>query len=143
MAFQLYLRPYPRALFLVSSTTALVLKQPELNDKDAKAEIELLALDDVDLTRLVRINKASCVTGVLGLLSIPVAGTNEIFLLVSTAAIVLPPLLPGTTLTASKLLAVEFHCLTSGESTSERSEREKQEERKDSRGTRVTSRQRS
>ncbi|KAJ9095489.1 hypothetical protein QFC20_006632 [Naganishia adeliensis] len=114
MAFQLYLRPYPRALYLVSSTTALVLQQPELNDKDDKAEIELLALDDVDLTRLVRINKAPCVTGVLGLLSIPVAGTNEIFLLVSTAAIVLPPLLPGTTLTASKLLAVEFHCLTSG-----------------------------
>lgn len=116
MAFQLYLRPYPRALYLVSSTTALVLKQPELNGADDKAEIELLSLDDVDLTRLVRINRATSVTGVLGLLSIPVGATSEIFLLVSTAAIALPPLLPGTTLTASKLLAVEFHCLTSGES---------------------------
>lgn len=114
MSFQLYLRPHPRALYLVSSTTALVLKQPESHSDD-KAEIELLALADVDLAQLVRINKASSVTGVLGLLSIPVAGTSEVFLLVATAAIGLPPVLPGTTLTPSKLLAVEFHCLTSGE----------------------------
>jgi hypothetical protein len=136
MSFQLYLRPHPRALYLVSSTTALVLKQPESHSDD-KAEIELLALQDVDLAPLVRINKASSVTGVLGLLSIPVAGTSEVFLLVATAAIGLPPVLPGTTLTPSKLLAVEFHCLTSGESVEEprakrdeaRAEREESSER--------------
>jgi hypothetical protein len=119
MAFQLYLQPYPRALYLVSSATALVFKQPESTPKtatlttDDKAEIELLALDDVDLTRLIKVNKGRNVLGVLGLLSIPVGGTSEIFLLVSTGAISLPPLLPSTILTASKLLSVEFHCLTS------------------------------
>jgi hypothetical protein len=119
MAFQLYLQPYPRALYLVSSATALVFKQPESTPKtatlttDDKAEIELLALDDVDLTRLIKVNKGRNVLGVLGLLSIPVGGTSEIFLLVSTGAISLPPLLPSTALTASKLLSVEFHCLTS------------------------------
>lgn len=120
MAFQLYLQPYPRALYLVSSATALVFKQPDSTAKtapaattDDKAEIELLALDDVDLTRLIKVNKGRSVLGVLGLLSIPVGGTSEIFLLLSSGAISLPPLLPSTTLTASKLLSVEFHCLTS------------------------------
>lgn len=42
-----------------------------------------------------------------------VGATNEIFLLISAAAISLPPLLPGTSLTPSKLLNVEFHCLSS------------------------------
>lgn len=116
MSFQLYLRPRPRTLYLVSATTALVLKQPDAT-ADPKAEIELLAVQDIDLSQLVRINKASAVTGVLGLLSIPIplAGTSEVFLLVATAAIGLPALVPGTTRTPSKLLAVEFHCLTSGE----------------------------
>ena len=120
MAFQLYLQPHPRVLYLVSSASALVFKQPDPSTEtsattttDDKAEIELLSLDDVDLTRLVKVNKSRNVLGVLGLLSIPVGGTSEIFLLVSTGAISLPPLLPSTTLTASKLLSVEFFCLTS------------------------------
>ena len=120
MAFQLYLQLHPRVLYLVSSASALVFKQPDPSTKtsattttDDKAEIELLSLDDVDLTRLVKVNKSRNVLGVLGLLSIPVGGTSEIFLLVSTGAISLPPLLPSTTLTASKLLSVEFFCLTS------------------------------
>lgn len=128
MSFRLYLLPNPRRLVLVSDTTALVFRRA--GDPDAKAEIELVSNEDVDLASMVRVNRGRSVLGVLGLLSIPVGecivpvldlslitscvgATNEIFLLISAAAISLPPLLPGTSLTSSKLLNVEFHCLSS------------------------------
>ncbi|KAJ9101490.1 hypothetical protein QFC19_005141 [Naganishia cerealis] len=145
MSFQLYLRPVPRTLVLVAATTALVFRRPD--KPDARAEIELVPVDSVDLAGMVRVNRGRAVGGVLGLLSIPVVSlednvpirdpisahserpprtptltahpflhpgtTHEIFLLVASGAIALPPLLSGTSLTPSKLLSVEFHCLSS------------------------------
>ncbi|KAJ9119073.1 hypothetical protein QFC22_003564 [Naganishia vaughanmartiniae] len=111
MSFQLYLLPNPRRLALVADTTALVFRRA--GEPDARAEIELVPVEDVDLASMVKVNRGRSVLGVLGLLSIPVGATNEIFLLIASAAISLPPLLPGTSFTPSKLLNVEFHCLSS------------------------------
>lgn len=77
MSFQLYLLPNPRRLVLVSDTTALVFRRA--GDPEARAEIELVPIEDVDLAPMVRVNRGRSVLGVLGLLSIPV-GEWKVFL---------------------------------------------------------------
>lgn len=162
MSFQLYLRPHPRTLILVSHTNALVFKphaRGQYQNEDGSSSrtdgrnlaiVEFLPLDQLDLEGTVKINKSRGVGGVLGLLNIPIGmnpswhsrlvdpsqliltfivltvlnswhflrivestKSSEIFLLCVAAATPLPPILPSTCLTPSKVLSVEFHCLSS------------------------------
>ena len=80
MSFQLYLRPHPRTFYLISSTHALLFKQPDsqtdqtLHSKPDpnSAVVELLDISEVDLAGLIKCNSGRFIGGVLGLLSLPI-----------------------------------------------------------------------
>jgi len=80
MSFQLYLRPHPRTFYLISSTHALLFKQPDgqihqtlhSSPDPNSAVVELLDLSEVDLAGLIKCNSGRFIGGVLGLLSLPI-----------------------------------------------------------------------
>ena len=78
MSATLYLRPQPRAFYLLTETNALVFRQPDANETKASRSVvvaEFLSLDEVDMRGLVRASEGRLVEGVLGVTSVP---TGEI-----------------------------------------------------------------
>ncbi|WVF65813.1 hypothetical protein IAT40_000550 [Kwoniella sp. CBS 6097] len=118
MPATLYLRPSPRAYFLLTETHALIFRQPDASESKASNSVvvaELLPIEEVDISGLVRASRGRSVEGVLGVTSVPSdrSPIPEIFLLLVSHSTLLPPLLPGSSLRPSKVLGVEFHSLTS------------------------------
>ncbi|ORY22516.1 SacI homology domain-domain-containing protein, partial [Naematelia encephala] len=118
MPATLYLRPSPRAFFLITLTHALVFRQPDASETKASRSVvvaEFLPIDEVDMRGLVRASKGRTVDGVLGVTSVPTERSPipEIFLLLLSASSPLPSLLPSSTLRPSRVIAVEFHSLSS------------------------------
>ncbi|KAK4689930.1 synaptojanin, partial [Tremellales sp. Uapishka_1] len=140
MTATLYVRPQPRAFFLLTSSHALVFRQPDVSETKASRSVvvaEFLALDDVDMRGLIKVSKGKGVEGVLGVTSVPSGKLRfaslglgdmahvevdlldrspvpEIFLLFLSAASTLPPLCPSTSLRPARVVGVEFHSLSSG-----------------------------
>lgn len=78
MPATLYLRPSPRAFFLITETHALVFRQPHASESKASRSVvvaEFLPVQDVDMRGLIRISKSRPVEGVLGVTSVP-SGTS-------------------------------------------------------------------
>ncbi|OCF43348.1 hypothetical protein I317_02786 [Kwoniella heveanensis CBS 569] len=118
MPATLYLRPSPRAYFLLTETHALIFRQPDARESKASKSVvvaEFLPIEEVDMGGLVRASRGRSVEGVLGVTSVPSdrSPIPEIFLLLVSHSTLLPPLLPGSSLRPSKVLGVEFHSLTS------------------------------
>jgi hypothetical protein len=70
----LYLRPSPRAFFLLTESHALVFRQPNASESKASRSVvvaEFLKVEDVDTRGLVRVSKNRPVDGVLGVTSVP------------------------------------------------------------------------
>ncbi|ODO04590.1 hypothetical protein I350_05196 [Cryptococcus amylolentus CBS 6273] len=117
MPASLYLRPSPRAFFLLTPKHALVFRQPSASEASASKSVvvaEWLPLEEVETQDLIKIHGG--VDGVLGVGSVPSAERSpvpEIFLFISTNSTPLPPLLPNSPLRPSKLLSVQFHSLSS------------------------------
>lgn len=76
MPARLYLRPSPRAFFLISESHALVFRQPGTSETKASRNVvvaEFLPLNEVDTTGLISIGRGT-VEGVLGVTSVPAGG---------------------------------------------------------------------
>nr|XP_031862893.1 uncharacterized protein CI109_001367 [Kwoniella shandongensis]KAA5529965.1 hypothetical protein CI109_001367 [Kwoniella shandongensis] len=118
MPATLYLRPSPRAYFLLTETHALIFRQPDASESKASNSVvvaEFLPIEEVDMRGLVRASRGRTVEGVLGVTSVPSdrSPIPEIFLLLVSHSTTLAPLLPHSTLRPSRVLAVEFHSLSS------------------------------
>lgn len=132
MPATLYIRPQPRAFFLLTTTHALVFRQPDASETKASRGVvvaEFLPIDEVDVRGLVRASRTRTVEGVLGVTSVPTGKLQctergadplldrspvpEIFLVLVSGATPLSPLLPGSTLRPSRVISVEFHSLSS------------------------------
>lgn len=130
---QLFLLPNPRTIYLISGNHALLFKQPDILDKSdtqnepalekksksVSAVVEVVDTEEIDRSSLIKLSNRS-IDGVLGLLNLPVDPMftssptgSETFLVVVSASSSLPPILPNSHLTPSKVLGVEFHCLGS------------------------------
>lgn len=82
MPSRLYLRPQPRAFFLITEHHALVFRQPEAGESKAARSVvvaEFLPIDEVDTTGLVPAGRGRSVEGVLGVTSVP-SGESDGFL---------------------------------------------------------------
>ncbi|CAD6579796.1 MAG: inositol polyphosphate 5-phosphatase, partial [Tremellales sp. Tagirdzhanova-0007] len=118
MAPTLYLRSQPRAFFLLTDTHALVFRQPSASESSASRSVviaEFLPIDEVDMRGLVRASRGRTVEGVLGVTSVPTERSSipEIFLLLVSSASTLSSLLPSSSLRPARVIAVEFHSLSS------------------------------
>ncbi len=74
MAPTLYLRPQPRAFFVLTDTHALVFRQPNSSESKASRSVvvaEFLPIDEVDMRGLIRASRGRTVQGVLGVTSVP------------------------------------------------------------------------
>lgn len=74
MPARLYLRPQPRAFYLLTETHALVFRQPGNDETKASRSVvvaEFLPLDQVDTADLISVPNARAVEGVLGVTSVP------------------------------------------------------------------------
>ncbi|OWZ31660.1 phosphatidylinositol phosphate phosphatase [Cryptococcus neoformans c45] len=112
----LYLRPSPRAFFLVTDSHALVFRQPSSSESKASRGVvvaEFLPLEEVDYNDLIKVRGRA--DGVLGVVSVPSERSPipEIFLLLLTHSTSLPPLIPSSSLQPSRIISVEFHSLSS------------------------------
>ncbi|WRT65736.1 uncharacterized protein IL334_002684 [Kwoniella shivajii] len=117
MPATLYLRPSPRAFFLLTSTHALIFRQPDASESKASKSVvvaEFLPIEEVDIGGLVKASRGRAVEGVLGVTSVPSERSPipEIFLLLVSHSTPLPPLLPSSSLRPAKVLGVEFHSLS-------------------------------
>lgn len=74
---------------------------------------EFLPLEEVDYNDLIKVKGRA--DGVLGVVSVPSERSPipEIFLLLLTHSISLPPLIPSSSLQPSRIISVEFHSLSS------------------------------
>lgn len=129
----LYLRPSPRAFFLVTDSHALVFRQPSSSESKASRGVvvaEFLPLEEVDFNDIVKVRGRA--DGVLGVVSVPSGESSdlnqiidadkqlierslipEIFLLLLNHSASLPPLIPSSSLQPSRIISVEFHSLSS------------------------------
>jgi hypothetical protein len=74
MPATLYLRPSPRAFFLLTDAHALIFRQPDAAETKASRSVvvaEFLPLDEVDMRGLIKASKGTYVEGVLGVTSVP------------------------------------------------------------------------
>lgn len=79
MPATLYIRPQPRAFFLLTTTHALIFRQPDARESKASRTVvvaEFLPIEEVDVRGLVRASKTRTVEGVLGVTSVP-TGKND------------------------------------------------------------------
>ncbi|OCF75027.1 phosphatidylinositol phosphate phosphatase [Kwoniella mangroviensis CBS 8886] len=120
MPATLYLRPSPRAFFLLTETHALVFRQPDASETKASKSVvvaEFLPIEEVDTRGLVKACRGRNVEGVLGVTSVPSdrSPIPEIFLLLVSHSTSLPSLLPSasSSIRPQKVIGVEFHSLTS------------------------------
>lgn len=68
----LYLRPSPRAFFLITDSHALVFRQPSSSESKASRGVvvaEFLPLEEVDYNDLIKVKGRA--DGVLGVVSVP------------------------------------------------------------------------
>ena len=80
MPATLYLRPQPRAFFLLTTTHALVFRQPDATETKASRTVvvaEFLPIEEVDVRGLVRASRTRTVDGVLGVTSVPTGKCSE------------------------------------------------------------------
>jgi hypothetical protein len=80
MPATLYLRPQPRAFFLLTTTHALIFRQPDATETKASRTVvvaEFLPIDEVDVRGLVRASRTRTVDGVLGVTSVPTGKCPE------------------------------------------------------------------
>jgi hypothetical protein len=79
MPATLYLRPSPRAYFLLTETHALIFRQPDASETKASRSVvvaEFLPIEAIDTRGLVKAGRAGMgVEGVLGVTSVP-SGTS-------------------------------------------------------------------
>nr|XP_019050419.1 phosphatidylinositol phosphate phosphatase [Kwoniella bestiolae CBS 10118]OCF29349.1 phosphatidylinositol phosphate phosphatase [Kwoniella bestiolae CBS 10118] len=119
MPATLYLRPSPRAFFLLTETHALIFRQPDASESKASKSVvvaEFLPIEEVDTRGLVKACRGRSVEGVLGVTSVPSdrSPIPEIFLLLVSHSTSLPSLLPSSSsIKPQKVIGVEFHSLTS------------------------------
>jgi hypothetical protein len=74
MPATLYLRPSPRAFFLLTDTHALIFRQPDASESKVSRSVvvaEFVPIDEVDMRGLVRASRGRTVEGVLGVTSVP------------------------------------------------------------------------
>ena len=75
MTATLYLRPSPRAYFLITETHALIFRQPHASESKASRSVvvaEFKPMEEVDTRGLIRAGRAGLgVEGVLGVTSVP------------------------------------------------------------------------
>lgn len=74
MPATLYLRPSPRAYFLITDTHALVFRQPDSTESKAARSVvvaEFLNVDEIDRDGLILASRGRTVEGVLGVTSVP------------------------------------------------------------------------
>nr|ODN92411.1 phosphatidylinositol phosphate phosphatase [Cryptococcus depauperatus CBS 7841] len=115
MTLALYLRPSPRAFFIFASTGVLLFRQPSAQETKASKSVvvaEFLPQEEINVYDLVKVGE---VEGVLGVVSVPSdrSPIPEIFLLLLTHTIPLPPLVPSSSLRPCKLISVDFYSLSS------------------------------
>jgi hypothetical protein len=138
MPVALYLRPQPRAFFLLTDTHALVFRQPTASETKASRSVvvaEFLPLDEIDMGDLIPAGRSRSIEGVLGVTSVPTGESSisrqvdcdssnhltfaerspvpEIFLLLVSASTPLSPMLPSSSLRPARVVSVEFHSLSS------------------------------
>ncbi|EIW69000.1 hypothetical protein TREMEDRAFT_39318 [Tremella mesenterica DSM 1558] len=118
MPASLYLRPNPRAFFLLTSDHALVFRHPDTTESKASKSVvvaEFLAMEEVDMRGLVMVSRGRTVEGVLGVTCVPTERSPipEIFLLLMTDFTPLSPFLPSSSLRPARVLGVEFFSLSS------------------------------
>lgn len=79
MPATLYLRPSPRAYFLLTETHALIFRQPDATESKASRSVvvaEFVSIESIDTRGLIRAGRAGMgVEGVLGVTSVP-SGTS-------------------------------------------------------------------
>ena len=74
MPATLYLRPQPRAYFLITSTHALVFRKPHASETKASRSVvvaEFVPRDEVDTRDLILVGDGERIKGVLGVTSVP------------------------------------------------------------------------
>jgi hypothetical protein len=74
MPAALYLKPHPRALYVVTESHALVFRQPESSEsKSSKGVVvtEYVPMSDVDARGLIKLGRSRAIEGVMGLISVP------------------------------------------------------------------------
>lgn len=74
MPARLFLRPHPRAYFLLTDTHALVFRQPGADETKAARSVvvaEFLPIDEVDTDGLVPAGLSRGIEGVIGVTSVP------------------------------------------------------------------------
>jgi hypothetical protein len=70
----LYLKPQPRALYVVTETHALVFRQPEATESKSSRGVvvtEYVPMSEVDARGLIKIGRSRAIEGVMGLISVP------------------------------------------------------------------------
>jgi hypothetical protein len=80
MPATLYLRPQPRAFFLLTETHALIFRQPDSKETKASRTVvvaEFLPIEEVDVRGLVRASRTRTVEGVLGVTSVPTGELDD------------------------------------------------------------------
>lgn len=138
MPARLYLRPQPRAFYLLTETHALVFRQPGIDETKASRSVvvaEFLTLDEVDTADLVSMPSIRSVEGVLGVTSVPSgesvkqnpitnvrlqcadhtdrSSVPEVFLILLTTSSPMAPVLPGSSMRPARVISVDFLSLTS------------------------------
>ena len=81
MPATLYLRPQPRAFFLLTSSHALVFRQADAAESKAARSVvvaEFLPIDKVDTRGLVLASRTRTVDGVLGVTSVPTGASPTV-----------------------------------------------------------------
>lgn len=81
MVATLFLRPSPRAYFLITETHALIFRQPDAAESKAAKSVvvaEFLPIEEVDVRELVRASRGKTVEGVLGVTSVPSGECREL-----------------------------------------------------------------
>lgn len=81
MPATLYIRPQPRAFFLLTTTHALIFRQPDAKESKASRTVvvaEFLPIDEVDVRGLVRASRTRTVEGVLGVTSVPTGESDRL-----------------------------------------------------------------
>jgi hypothetical protein len=74
MPATLYLRPHPRAFYLITESHALIFRQPDAKETKAARSVvvaEFLPIDEVDTRGLIKASRGRTIEGVLGVTSVP------------------------------------------------------------------------
>lgn len=113
MPATLYIRPQPRAFFLLTTTHALVFRQPDASETKASRGVvvaEFLPIDEVDVRGLVRASKTRTVEGVLGVTSVPTGKLHCIVRMIKLITSQIALLFRKSFSFSSQVLRLYRHC---------------------------------